>query len=56
MHKEGMPLAQGDIEFAASLFPADCPFFSLIMQLITMGQSTRQSSISEISISALCFS
>jgi hypothetical protein len=27
MHKEGTPLVQGDIEFAASLFPADCPFF-----------------------------
>ena len=27
MHKEGMPLVQGDIEFATSLFPKDCAFF-----------------------------
>lgn len=27
MHKEGAPLVQGDIEFAVSLFPAECPFF-----------------------------
>jgi tetratricopeptide (TPR) repeat protein len=27
MHKEGTPLIQGDIEFAASIFPDSCPFF-----------------------------
>ncbi len=27
LHKEGTPLDQGDIEFAASLFPDECPFF-----------------------------
>ena len=27
MHKEGTPFIQGDIEFAASLFPDQCPFF-----------------------------
>jgi tetratricopeptide (TPR) repeat protein len=27
MHKEGMPLVLGDVEFATSLFPTDCPFF-----------------------------
>jgi tetratricopeptide (TPR) repeat protein len=27
MHREGTPVIQGDIEFAASLFPDQCPFF-----------------------------
>jgi tetratricopeptide (TPR) repeat protein len=27
LHREGTPLDRGDIEFAASLFPTDCPFF-----------------------------
>lgn len=27
MHKPGSPLQEGDIEFAASLFPEECPFF-----------------------------
>jgi tetratricopeptide (TPR) repeat protein len=27
MHKASTPLLQGDIEFAASLFPNECPFF-----------------------------
>ena len=27
MHKEATPLVQGDIDFAMSLFPTDCPFF-----------------------------
>ena len=27
LHREGTPLLQGDIEFAESLFPGNCPFF-----------------------------
>jgi hypothetical protein len=27
IHKEGMSIVQGDIDFAASLFPTGCPFF-----------------------------
>jgi hypothetical protein len=27
LHREGAPLDRGDIEFAVSLFPSDCPYF-----------------------------